>query len=226
MKQLFDFHAIDMFPYAEGFVVVEKHDDEERKHINYKYFPLTPPSVTKPISIQSFLNAKFRDNYASLESLVDNYLLEKALWLNDREIMLVSPIDGSAKIISDNGTLLWQGFMLYRDEAPSGLEVKKDKIWASYEGGNTLVRYSLKTIREELRVGGPDDSVFDKPNGIWIEPLTNNMYVCNSGSQSVVKLELDTFRVETCCTFEEPIRKYYIAGSRQYVLLDSGIYVI
>lgn len=85
------------------------------------------------------------------------------------------------------------------------------------------MRFNLNTMHAELRIGGKN-SPFDSPENIFIDGEW--AYVSNAGSNKIVKVNLEDYSVEDYYGFEEPVKCYVKSGNFEFVLLDSGLYVI
>lgn len=222
MKQVFDHHAYDVMSAENGILVVEKIDDAENKVIRYKYVAAANMRNIRPITKTTFLSAKFMDNYEFFAEHIDNYLIDKIAWLGT-SLITVSPVSGKAKLIDKRGNLIWHGDLKYNNENPFDIAVHNNDLWASYPKNNILVRYNTKTMRDELRIGGDTNDVFNKPGSIYIDE-NGHMLLCNIGSSKIIDIDLKTFSVKDYLTFDQTLKKYLRVGSMEFVLLSSGVY--
>jgi hypothetical protein len=78
-------------------------------------------------------------------------------------------------------------------------------------------------MREELRIGGTN-SPFDKPTDIFIDDDT--AFISNSGSNKIIKVNLNSYSVREYKEFSEAVYAYRKVKDREFVLLESGIYVL
>lgn len=223
MRQVFDHHAFDVMSVENGIIVVEKLDDAENKVIRYKYLAAANMRNVRPITKTTFLSAKFMDNYEFFAEHIDNYIVDKITWLGD-SLFTVSPVNGNAKLIDKRGKLIWQGNLKYKDESPFSVAVYENDLWATYPKNNIMIRYNTKTMKEELRIGGNTDDVFNKPGDIYINE--NHMFVSNIGNSTIIDINLKTFSVKNYMAFEQTLKKYLRVGSLEFVLLSSGLYEI
>lgn len=226
MKQIIDFHAYDFFPAADGIVVVEKHDDDANKHVRYTFVSSTIPGVTRPITKSTFLAAKYRQYYEQFSKEIENYLLVKAVWMDSDHLMLMMPTDGSAKVLDIKGKVVWQGNLSYQGEPPRDVALYQGHIWAAFSEANALIRFSTRTFRPELKVGGKGDHAFSGPENMWVDEEMGRMIICNGKEYRLVELDLNTFQPVDVGTFKEPILKYGKVGGMEYILTDSGLYQI
>ena len=226
MKKIFNSFAVDILPASGGFIAIEKQMDGDHPCINYKYSPASTPTSPRAIMRKAFLESKFRDNHELLASKVGNYLLSQVSWIDDDSFLSMTPFDGKVLHLSQYGDILWEGILTYREEAPQDILVIGDGIWCSYSEQNTLIRYNLKTKREELRLGGTGDTAFRGPCGLWFNEETNEIFVCNQFSQNIVAINRSNYKVNEYTSFNEPVYRYLKTGPNEVVRLDSGVYII
>ena len=86
-----------------------------------------------------------------------------------------------------------------------------------------MVRFNLNTMREELRIGGKN-TPFNKPCHIFIEG--NFAFVSNAGSNKLLRVNLSSYTVDDYKEFSEPVYSYVKVKGYQFVLLESGIYML
>lgn len=86
-----------------------------------------------------------------------------------------------------------------------------------------MLRYSLSTMREELRIGGKT-SPFNKPRSLFLEG--DDAYVCNVGSKKIVKVNLTDYTVSEFLEFPEEVYQYVKSDIYGFVILKSGLYMI
>lgn len=226
MKKVFNSYAIDILPASGGFIVIEKKMEESRPSIHYQYAPTSNPSAPRAIMRKAFLESKFRDNHEVLSAKVSNYLLSRVAWINEDTLFTMTPFDGNAQIMSSDGTVRWSGDLHYHNEPPKDVVAIENCVWCSYSDNNTLIRYNLKTMREELRIGGPSDTAFHGPGGLWYDEDTDRLLVCNLYSQNIVTIDRHTFKVKEYAAFKEPVYRYLKVGPNEIIRLDSGVYIL
>ena len=78
-------------------------------------------------------------------------------------------------------------------------------------------------MRVELRIGGKS-SPFSTPKNIFIDG--NCAYVCNNSTNNITKVNLENYSVEEHCAFEEGVHSFVKSGKYEFVLLDSGLYLL
>ncbi len=222
MKKIFDGKIYEVLPKSDGIIFpYQKARVDEGDVVWYKMLSIENSTLTD-VSEAIYMNMKFGSNYGVAVNICKNFVSEKAIILPDGRLLLCN-LNGQVFIIDTDGMINISGEIKYRDAAPSSIAFYKNSIWASFREYNVLIRFNINTMRSELRIGGKT-SPFDLPESIFIEG--ENAYVCNSGSNELIKVNLESYSVEDYCTFEEPIRAYTKSGKFEFVLLDSGLYVI
>ena len=99
-------------------------------------------------------------------------------------------------------------------------------LWCVVPERDAIINYSIDEARVLLRIGGGAQSAFSYPTSITL--IRGNIYVCNRDSHKIrtVQIGNSTYAIDDYRTFNEPVYKYFRVGSREYALLDSGVYEI
>jgi len=142
--------------------------------------------------------------------------------LPNTKVFLVED-DGSTTLFDTDGSPIYRGDVLYRGNTPSDVAVYKNTIWACYPKANVLLRFNLMTMREELRIGG-NRSPFECPNDIFVDG--DYAVISSSGSNKLVKVELSNYSVEDYKEFSESVYSYVKLQSKEFVVMESGLYVL
>ena len=222
MKKIFDGKIYEVMPKTDGIIfpyqkaVVDEGDVVWYKMISFEHQTMTDVSETV------FWNIKFGSNYPLALKLCKNFVSLKSIILPNGRLFLCDE-QGQVFIIDNDGLINIAGELKYRDEVPSSIAFHKNSIWASFSSTNVLIRFNINTMRAELRIGGKS-SPFSNPKNIFIDDKF--AYVCNNGSNSIVKVELDSYSVEDYHSFEEGVHSFVKADNHEFVLLDSGLYLI
>ena len=111
--------------------------------------------------------------------------------------------------------------------APACNPVAYEKsLWCVVPERDAIINYSIDEARVLLRIGGGAQSAFSYPTSITL--IRGNIYVCNRDSHKIrmVQIGNNTYAIDDYRTFNEPVYKYFRVGSREYALLDSGVYEI
>ncbi len=222
MQRLFDGKVYDVVPKTDGIIFsYQKAAVEQGDVVWFKMLSLENALMTD-VGKNVYWNTKFGSNYYFALELCENYVTTRALALPSGRLFICTD-EGKAYIIDSDGELNREGEIKYRGCAPSAVAFYKNGLWASFSEKNVLLRFNISTLALELRIGGAQ-SPFDRPEGIFVDG--SDAIVCNAGSNSITKVNLDNYTVEEYYTFEEPIHSYAKVNGREFVQLDSGLYVI
>lgn len=220
MKNVFSGKVYEMIEKPDG--IVFSHLEEVLKDglfIKYKMLDTITGSITD-IAKNVYLLAKFGSNYRPAVKFADNHITVKAINLPSGKLLLCDK-SGNCRLLDGDGSVLWTGGIMYRDMPPSDIALYNNCVWACFTDSNVLIRFNLATMREELRIGGKS-SPFSGPRGIFVEG--NTAIISNLGSNSLTKVNLDTYTVEPYYEFDQSVRSYIKVGSCEFVLLKDGIY--
>lgn len=222
MKKIFDGKIYEVLPKSDGIIFpYQKAVIDQGDVVWYKMLSIENSTLTD-VSENIYMNIKFGSNYNIAASVCKNFVAEKALVLPDGRTLLCNG-QGQVFIIDADGMINISGEIKYRDESPSAIAYYKNSIWASFRENNVLIRFNIATMRAELRIGGKT-SPFASPEDIFVDG--EFAYVCNGKASNIIKVNLESYSVEEHYNFEETILSYVKSGSFEFVLLDSGLYVI
>lgn len=223
MKKIHGSSALKCFKCENGIIIAYSEAAENgRAVIKYKKISFETGKASF-ISKNDFLYYRFGQNFTSFDMQLPRHLTWKTVLLPDSNILAVGR-DGGAKMLNYDATTVWQGTMGYKGQGPSDIALHKNTLWASFSEGNALIRYNLDSKREELRIGGGENSAFVNPGGIYI--TENTMTVCNTGKNELLKVNLETYEVFKYAEFGEPVYQYLTIGQAEFILLESGLYVM
>ncbi len=222
MKKIFDGKIYEVLPKSDGIVfpyrkaVVDEGDIVWYKMLSFEN------SLLSNVSENVYWNIKFGSNYNVAKGLCKNFVSVKSIVLPNGRLFLCSD-NGQAFIVDTDGMINIAGELKYRDQTPSGIAFYKNSIWASFAGHNVLIRFNINTLRVELRIGGKN-SPFNNPRSIFVED--QYAYVCNGIGNDIVKVDLENYSVDQYYGFEEPVYSYVKSDKFEFVLLQSGLYLI
>ena len=74
-----------------------------------------------------------------------------------------------------------------------------------------------------MRIGGDRTTSFSLPGSVAIY---DNMPCQQQGSNKIRTIRLSDFAVEDYRLFEEPVHKYLRVQDKEFVILDSGVYIL
>ncbi len=222
MQRIFAGEVYDMLPQPSGLVFSYCHGMVENKvAVFYKMLALddgTVDDVTQAV----YLISKFGSNYQAATEFCENYITAHSEILPSGKVFVCTD-DGRAALIDPDDTVVWNGELKYRGHAPSDIAIHKNSLWACFQNAGVLIRFSLVTMREELRIGGKK-TPFDRPYNIFIDGDCG--VISNVGSKKLTRVNLLTYDVEDMHEFSESVYSYAKLKGEEYVLLESGIYKI
>ncbi len=214
--------VFSLHPLPDGFIysyLIERQEDIYT--VGYKMVSFETgkiSGVTKSI----YMLTKFGADYKSFVGNLKNYLTCFCIPLEDSNTFVIEA-DGSATLYSTGGGKVWEGNMLYQNTAPGGIAVNQGSLWVSYPEHSALIRYDLKTLRQELRIGG-SNSPFGMATNLF--PAGSKLMICSKDTNSIIKLDCGSYQTETYYQFDEPINDYKLIGKHEIVVLASGIYLL
>ncbi|MBR6743335.1 MAG: hypothetical protein IKL94_02455 [Clostridia bacterium] len=222
MNKITAHKALSMIALPNGIMYaycIDKTDNIMK--VGYKMISFESGKISN-VSKSIFTLAKFGAAYKSFERKIKNYLTCSTVLLENGEVFIVE-LDGSALMMTSDGSELWSGKMLYQGSAPSSVSVTDGSLWAAFASKNVIVKYNLKNLREELRIGG-ENSVFNIPVNLF--PAGKKLFVCNSGNNEIWKLDVSDYSTEKYYEFKEPLLDYTFVGKYEIVALETGIYLL
>ncbi|MBQ6885357.1 MAG: hypothetical protein IJN56_06440 [Clostridia bacterium] len=222
MKKIFDGKIYELMPKTDGIIFpYQKAVVDEGDIVWYKMLSFENQTMTD-VSETVFWNIKFGSNYPIALKLCKNFVSLKSIILPNGRLFLCDE-KGQVFIIDNDGLINIGGELKYRDEMPSSIAFHKNSIWASFSSTNVLIRFNINTMRAELRIGGKS-SPFNNPQNIFIDG--DIAYVCNNSTNSIVRVDLESYSVDDYYSFEEGVHSFIKSGSYEFALLDSGLYLI
>lgn len=223
MEQLFEGKVYEILPTPDGiiFSYANKEFEDGMVEISYKMISFDTRRITD-IAKNIYMINKFGNSYKAMEKLCSNYVTAKSIILPGGKVLILHE-DGNAQVVDADGEPLWTGSLIYRNNLPSDILLFKDGLWVAYESADVLLKYSLQTMRVELRVGG-NNSPFDGPCDLFEE--AGEVVVCNKNSKKIITVNLDTYNVLEYEEFEEPLLQYVCVKGYRFVVLESGLYVV
>ena len=222
MERLFAGKVYEMVAQPNGIVFSYcKENLDNKARVRYQMISFDTKTVTE-VAKNIYQLSKFGSNYRAVASLCSNYVSARALVLPTGRVFMIED-NGRAMLFDDEGMPLWTGELTYRGNIPTDIAFHKNSLWVCYASANVLLRFNITTMREELRIGG-SSSPFDRPCDIFID--NNEAMISNVGSNKLIKFDLDSFSVSDHLEFSESVYGYLKVKHREFVLLESGIYML
>lgn len=222
MKRIFEGDVYDLVQKPDGFIFSHRADIIDDKMLMLYKTVDAQSDLIRNVSKNVYLLAKFGGDYKTVIKLISNTITAKAISLPSGKLFICDrDAGGKCLLLDETGGVLWNGTIQYRDCAPSDISLYNNCVWASFLEYNVLIRFNLATMREELRIGGAR-SPFSKPRGVFTSG--NIATVSNIGSNTLTRVNLDTYTVEDYCRFDRSVKAYINVSDCEYVQLDDGIY--
>ncbi len=225
MKSFFEGKVLNMLPIPKGvvFAIATDITEDEKMEVEYRLLSLETNEIQR-ISNSVFSLAKFGPGHKAVERQVKNHLTSRACLIPGGEVFVLED-DCSAKLLDADGYAKWVGVVRYKGTAPSDVVYDGNNIWVSFPQYNALIRMNTTSMREELRVGGGKGiEGFNAPTSIFSED--DWLYVSNSKSMTVWRINVKTYAAEQYREFEEPVYGFCRVGNREIAHLESGIYEV
>lgn len=222
MKLIAKDNVFSLHPLPDGFLysyLIEK--EGEQITVGYKMITFSSGKISN-VTKNVYMLTKFGSAYKSFIGKIKNYLTCFAIPLENGDCFVIE-LDGAATLFDAVGEVVWSGKLLYKKAAPGGVAINGDAIWISFTEGNVLIRYDLKTLRQELRIGG-ENSPFVKPTGLF--PAGSKIFICSAQDNCIWKMDCTNYTTEVYYTFEEPVKDYQFISKYEIVVLNSGIYLL
>ena len=223
MTKLYENNAVEIVAVPDGVVIVAQEDSVENQAIvTYRLVSFRGHRVM-PVTKDIYLRGKFGEDYAAIAPQLPDYINYKVASLPDGRLLCVYPT-GESVLFSTGGFLEWRGKLTYQDMGPSGVACVGNALWVSFSEGDTILRYNLEFLREELRIGSRKDNAFSRPCSLSSED--GRLIVCNRDSCCVESVDPRNYAVQRLYTFDEPVYQYVRSGTENIVLLASGVYQV
>ncbi len=219
MKKIYDGTVYDVVPKPDGIIFFCRESEDDNVCVKMLS---TADGRMIDADLYAYVGCKLGTNANRVVKYCNNYVLDHVIPIANGETFICRQ-EGDAYILDAEGIPYWSGEIKYRGTAPSDVAFYKNSIWASFRDSNVLIRFNLGTTRAELRIGGKT-SPFSAPENILIDG--DWAYVCNSDAHKLTRVNLESYIVEDCYSFDEPIHAYAKSGNYEFVVLDSGLYVI
>ncbi|MBR6548632.1 MAG: hypothetical protein IKT68_03720 [Clostridia bacterium] len=219
MKQILDQNAFQVFPSQNGFIFAVKEEREGKAVVSYKLLDFERLTLS-PITRNVYLLEKFGQHFERYADNPEEFLQLRTLFVPDHRLLTVDPM-GNARVYHGDGTVSWQGRLLYNDCPPTGFALDENGLYVSFGEAGAIVRYHARTLRPEMRFGG-GNGCLPCPEGLYCQH--ESVYFCAPKEQKIYQLNPREFTVEEYAAFDQPVHQYYKYHANEIVRLDSGVY--
>lgn len=224
MRQIFegDVHDIVVMENGVCFVFTAEKEQETAK-VEFKMISFETGKMSRVTKNVYFL-AKFGTRYKTIMQHCSNFAEARVLNLPQDRIFILDNLDGNAVLLDSFGLPLWMSQISYKGTPPNDIAFVQDSLWACFKEHNTIIKFNLSNMREELRIGGGKGSPFKAP--IKLTATENGLTVLGAADKRLVGINLKDYSITEMYTFTEPVKKYLKAGDFEFVITQSGLYLI
>ncbi len=222
MDKISPHKALSLLGLPAGFVFAYPFEiTPEAMKVGYKMVSFDDGKISN-VTRSIYTLTKFGPMYRTFDKKIKNFITSRAVLFDDGRAFVVEE-DGSAFCVDASGNITFDGSLKYQGLVPSAIAAVGETLWAAYEERNTLVKYNIKTMREELRIGG-SSSPFDSPISIY--PAGTKLFICNKASRDIWKIDTNDYSAELYYEFQETVYDYKFIDKYEIVCLESGIYLL
>ncbi len=222
MDRISPHEAISLLALPAGFVFAYPFEiSEGAMKVGYKMVSFDTGKISN-VTNNIYTLTKFGSEFRRFSDKIKNFIYCMSAVFDDGRVFTAEQ-DGSAILFSHDGESIWQGKLSYGGTVPSYIAASGDTLWAAYKERNTIVKYNINSMREELRIGG-DSSPFGSPCSIF--PAGTKLFVCNEKTMDIWKIDITDYKTELYYQFEEPVFDYKFIDKYEIVCLKSGIYLL
>ncbi len=223
MLKIVSLDIVDLLSFPSGilFVIKENMENGQIKVSFYSFDTATRSiaSVTK----SAYLLTKFGPSYAAIAKQLGDYVsCDTAKLWNGNTFIIYST--GEMGIFDEKGALVRTGDLKYNDAPARDVAVDNNYIWSAVPSKNIIVKYSLLQDRVVMRIGGEDSATFVNP--VSVQEYDGYLYVCCKEGRRIRRVRLSDFTVDEYKEFDEPVYKYLRVGKEEFVVLESGVYML
>lgn len=223
MENVFSGEILNITPFKKGFVFAAKGQSADGSLVaNFYGYDAVNDKFTH-IKKSVFLKVKFGFEYEEIAKQLGDYVSCDVGVLNDNKIMAIFP-NGEYNIFNTDGTVNVSSLLTYHGSPVCDIAVDNSYVWCAVPGENAIIKYSPREGRILLRVGGGETTAFERPCAVTL--IGSTLYVCNQASKKIRTLNIMTNSVRDYRVFNEKVYKYINIGSREFVWLQSGLYIL
>ncbi len=223
MIKVVSLDILDLIGFQSGilFVLRETQNNDSVK-VSFYSFDIETKSIAT-VTKNAYLLTKFGSAYAPIAKQLGDYVSCDAarLW-NGHTFIIYST--GETGIFDEHGNLIKTADLMYKDSPARDVAVDNNYIWSVVPEQNLIIKYSLLQNRVIMRIGGDDSDTFSHP--VSVSEYDGYLYVCNKNSKKIKRIELKNFLVEDYKEFDESVYNYVRVDNNEFVILDSGVYLL
>ena len=223
MIKIVGLDILDLIGFSSGvlFVLRESQDNENVK-VSFYSFDVNTKSIAT-VTKSAYLLTKFGSSFTPIANQLGDYVSCDAakLWNGNTFVIYSS---GELGIFDDQGKLIKTSDLKYNDLPARDVAVDNNYIWSVVPEANMIIKYSLLQNRVIMRIGGESSSTFSKPVSVFEHD--GYLYVCNQKNHKIKRINLTNYTVDDYKEFDEPVYKYINVDGNEFVILESGVYLL
>ncbi len=222
MDKISPHKPLSLLALPSGFVFAYPFEiSEGAMKVGYKMVSFDTGKISN-VTNNIYTLTKFGSEFKAFGSNIRNFIYCLSAVFLDGRVLTVEK-DGAACLYSPDGEAAWQGKLTYGGTSPCSIAASGETLWAAYKERNTIVKYNINSMREELRIGGMA-SPFQAPVSVF--PAGKKLFVCNEKTMDIWKIDTTDYKTEMYYQFEEPVYDYKFIDKYEIVSLESGIYLL
>lgn len=222
MDKISPHKALSLLPLPAGFIFAYPFEiASETMKVGYKMVSFDTGKISN-VTRNIYTLTKFGSEHRHFFGNIKNFIYCQSALFDDGRVFIVEK-DGSAVLYDQSGLPVYEGSLTYGGCVPSCIAASGETLWAAFEDKNTIVKYNINSLREELRIGG-SSSPFSRPRSIF--PAGTKLFVCNGETNDIWKIDTQNYSTELYYQFDEPVYDYKFIDKYEIVCLESGIYLL
>jgi len=223
MLKIVSLDIVDLLAFPSGILFVLKENAENGSvKVSFYSFDIATNSIAS-VTKNAYLLTKFGPSYAAVSQQLGDYVsCDTAKLWNGNTFIIYST--GEMGVFDENGALLHTGDLFYGGSPARDVAVDNNYIWSVVPSKNLLVKYSLLQNRVVMRIGGDNSGTFSNP--VSVCSYDGYLYVCCKDSRKIKRVKLSDFSVDEYKEFDEPVFKYLRVNKNEFVVLESGVYML
>ncbi|MBQ2964238.1 MAG: hypothetical protein IJE14_06200 [Clostridia bacterium] len=221
MKKIIDYDVYGLLPVEGGFLYIKPEVLPDGNVKGSFWGCEAQSSRNEQVTKWSYFQNKFGPAYKAIAGQVTDYISCETGFLSNNHTVVLYP-DGDLGVFNSKGAAVWTGELKYNGAPVRGVAVDGKNFWSVVPELNAVICYATDEKRVQMRIGGGKSTAFLDPSAIV--RYNDMLYVCSRGANKVRTISLANYAVNDYLEFDEPVNKYFLAGGKEFVLLDSGLY--
>ncbi|MCR5151353.1 MAG: hypothetical protein K6B52_09050 [Clostridiales bacterium] len=221
MQKIFNADILDLIVTDNGFIYSCEETNEDGNKIALFYEYSEDNDVFTKIPVVEYITAKYGKHGRRIAKSLGDFITCRVINL-ENDVCLASYRNGLNRYFDSYGAAEDSFKIEYLGNPACSPAPGGKNLWYAVPDSNTVICYSLKYERIEVRMGSPDEKAFFHPTDIKM--YDNMLYVCNKNSYKIKTIDIKTFDVQDYCIFSEPVSGYFRTDIGEYVILNSGVY--